>query len=113
MLFFACCPCSQFPLLPKTSRKSQAEQVLQPRPVRAVPRARFSAWNFAHSMALEGHIFPARMSSSTSRVLSKRTWLYALYSHQTVKNGGKAGMYSATSDSDKQNQFSTGVVHTF
>lgn len=46
-------------------------------------------------------------------VLSKRTWLYALYSHQTVKNGGKAGMYSATSDSDKQNQFSTGVVHTF
>ena len=46
-------------------------------------------------------------------LLSKRTFLYALYSHQKVKSGGKAGMYSVWSDRDNQNQFSTGIVHTF
>ncbi|MFT3814873.1 MAG: porin [Acidovorax sp.] len=46
-------------------------------------------------------------------LLSKRTRLYALYNHQSVKNGGKAGMYSVTSSKDKQTQFSLGIVHTF
>lgn len=46
-------------------------------------------------------------------LLSKRTSLYGLYSRQSVKNGGKAGMYSVTSDNDKQSQFSAGIVHTF
>jgi predicted porin len=45
--------------------------------------------------------------------LSKRTSLYGLYSHQSVKNGGKAGMYSVTSGDGKQNQLSAGIVHTF
>lgn len=45
--------------------------------------------------------------------LSKRTSLYGLYSHQSVKNGGKAGMYSVTSSKDRQSQFSAGMVHTF
>lgn len=46
-------------------------------------------------------------------LLSKRTQLYALYSHQSVKNGGKAGMYATTSSDGSQNQLSTGIVHTF
>ena len=46
-------------------------------------------------------------------LLSKRTQLYALYSHQSVKNGGKAGMYSVTSSDGKQNQFSAGILHAF
>jgi len=46
-------------------------------------------------------------------LLSKRTQLYGLYSHQTVKNGGKAGMFSSTSSQNTQNQFSTGIAHAF
>lgn len=46
-------------------------------------------------------------------LLSKRTQLYTLYSHQTVKNGGKAGMYSTTSSNDKQNQLGIGIAHAF
>lgn len=49
----------------------------------------------------------------TNYLLSKRTFVYALYSHQKVKNGGKAGMYSVTSDNGKQSQISTGIVHAF
>ena len=45
--------------------------------------------------------------------LSKRTQIYTLYSHQSVKNGGKAGMYATISDNSKQNQFSLGIVHRF
>lgn len=45
--------------------------------------------------------------------LSKRTSLYGLYSMQSVKNGGKAGMYSVTSAKDKQNQLSVGIAHNF
>jgi predicted porin len=48
-----------------------------------------------------------------SYLLSKRTQIYALYSRQTVKNGGKAGMYSTTSSNGKQNQLSLGLVHNF
>lgn len=46
-------------------------------------------------------------------LLSKRTQLYVLFNHQSAKNGGKAGMYSTTSSTGTQNQFSTGIVHTF
>nr|WP_233168524.1 porin [Xylophilus sp. ASV27] len=46
-------------------------------------------------------------------LLSKRTQLYGLYSYQTVKNGGKAGMFATTSSSNKQGQLSLGIAHTF
>lgn len=46
-------------------------------------------------------------------LLSKRTQLYTLLSHQNVSNNGKAGMYSITSKSNKQTQFSLGVAHRF
>ena len=46
-------------------------------------------------------------------LLSKRTQLYTLYSHQSVKNGGKAGMYSLTSSDNRQSQLSAGIAHTF
>ncbi|BCN40512.1 porin [Alicycliphilus denitrificans] len=55
----------------------------------------------------------SQVNLAATYVLSKRTQLYALYSHQSVKNGGKAGMYSVTSSKDKQNQFSAGIVHMF
>lgn len=46
-------------------------------------------------------------------LLSKRTQLYGLYSHQSVKNGGKAGMYAVTSSKSNQSQLSFGMVHSF
>lgn len=45
--------------------------------------------------------------------LSKRTFLYALYSRQTVKNGGIAGMAFIDSSNSRQNQFTTGIAHSF
>ncbi len=54
-----------------------------------------------------------QLNLAATYYLSKRTSLYSIYSHQSVKNGGKAGMYSVTSSKDKQNQLSAGVVHTF
>lgn len=46
-------------------------------------------------------------------LLSKRTQVYALYAHQSVKNGGKAGMYSVTASGGTQNQLSIGLAHSF
>ncbi|RKJ95065.1 porin [Alicycliphilus denitrificans] len=54
-----------------------------------------------------------QLNLGANYLLSKRTQLYALYSHQSVKNGGKAGMYSSTSSDDKQGQISLGIAHTF
>ena len=54
-----------------------------------------------------------QLNLGTNYLLSKRTQLYALYSRQTVKNDGKAGMYATTSSDSKQNQFSVGIVHAF
>lgn len=54
-----------------------------------------------------------QLNLGTNYLLSKRTQLYALYSRQTVKNGGKAGMYATTSSDSKQNQISFGIIHTF
>ncbi|MFT3721096.1 porin [Pseudorhodoferax sp.] len=54
-----------------------------------------------------------QLNLGTTYVLSKRTSLYGIFSRQTAKNGGKAGMYSVTSTSGRQNQLSVGMVHTF
>ena len=55
----------------------------------------------------------SQINLAANYLLSKRTRIYTLYSHQSVKNGGKAGMYSVTSSKGKQNQFSVGILHTF
>ncbi|CAM3692361.1 porin [Polaromonas hydrogenivorans] len=44
--------------------------------------------------------------------LSKRTALYGIYAHQSVDNGGKAGI-SFLSGKDSQNQLSLGLRHFF
>lgn len=54
-----------------------------------------------------------QINLGTNYLLSKRTQLYGMYSYQTVKNGGKAGMYATTSSNNKQGQLSLGIVHTF
>lgn len=54
-----------------------------------------------------------QLNLGANYLLSKRTLLYVLYSHQSVKNGGKAGMFAMTSSDDKQSRFSAGILHTF
>jgi len=54
-----------------------------------------------------------QLNLAAKYLLSKRTQLYAIYAHQSVKNGGKAGMYSVTSGSGTQNQLSAGIMHVF
>lgn len=54
-----------------------------------------------------------QLNLGVNYLLSKRTSLYTIYTHQTVKNGGKAGMFSVLSSKDKQNQISAGITHTF
>ncbi len=46
-------------------------------------------------------------------LVSVRTQLYAMYSRQSVSNGGQAGMYSVLSSDSKQNQVSLGMLHAF
>lgn len=45
--------------------------------------------------------------------LSKRTTLYTFYTNQKVSNGGIASMGLVNSSNSRQNQWSTGMRHTF
>lgn len=54
-----------------------------------------------------------QLNLGATYLLSKRTQFYVLYSHQSVKNGGKAGMYSTTSSDSKQSQIGAGILHVF
>lgn len=45
--------------------------------------------------------------------LSKRTFLYALYSRQDAKNGGLASMAGVISSDGKQSQVTAGIAHAF
>jgi len=81
-------------------------------------RVPYNAWIFSAGLqflndktALNQDV--RQLNLAANYLLSKRTQLYVLYAQQSVKNGGLAGMYSTTSNNGRQNQISTGIVHTF
>jgi GBP family porin len=81
-------------------------------------RVPFGQWVFAAGVQYLNDRTPLnqdvrQINLAANYLLSKRTQIYTLYSNQSVKNGGRAGMFATTSSDNKQSQLSLGIAHSF